>query len=421
MQEMLQNCHINLRIIYISLQTLVTMRYTTDERGILNNVLHQLEVNERMRSNLITIVGYELWTPLSTIQVGLESLAGSPAGSLESRQVLLDIAMADLERLRQLIQDFLTLSRLESSQLYHRRESLQLREALEIVLKRTLLRMLHNGEPAPRLGLPPQSAQTDSRATQAEPAALLHQLEVNEHTRSNLIAIVGHELRTPLSTIQVCLESLASSPAGPTESRQAMLEMAMADLERLRQLIQDFFILSRLECGQVYHRPEFVQLRDVLENVLSSLRNSRSQESLPELFVELPPQLPAIRADGDRLIEALTKLLDNACKFTEPSGKVTIWAGIRRREVNPAPGSSLMLEVIVADTGRGIAPSHLEAIFNDFYQEEGARRRTVGGTGIGLAICRQIIHSLGGQIWADSAGPKQGSQFHFTVPVVGNG
>ena len=76
-----------------------------------------------------------------------------------------------------------------------------------------------------------------------------------------------------------------------------------------------------------------------------------------------------------------------------------------------------MVEVIVADTGRGICSNHLQAIFQSFYQEENALRRTVGGTGIGLAICRLIIHSLGGQIWADSEGQQQGSKLHFTLPV----
>jgi signal transduction histidine kinase len=77
-----------------------------------------------------------------------------------------------------------------------------------------------------------------------------------------------------------------------------------------------------------------------------------------------------------------------------------------------------MMEVTVADTGRGIEPNRLEVVFDRFYQEEGALRRTAGGTGLGLAICRQIITRLGGQIWAESAGKDQGSKFHITLPTV---
>lgn len=152
------------------------------------------------------------------------------------------------------------------------------------------------------------------------------------------------------------------------------------------------------------------------------MKSCHAPKSLPQILVELPPKLPAIQADGDRLGEALAQLLDNACKFTAPTGSVKIQARLRRARVGAVPelDSQSMLEVIVADTGRGIVPSHLEAIFNHFYQEESALRRNFGGTGIGLARARLIIQSLGGQIWADSAGQQQGSKFHFTVPVASN-
>ncbi|HIK44735.1 MAG TPA: histidine kinase, partial [Leptolyngbyaceae cyanobacterium M65_K2018_010] len=76
------------------------------------------------------------------------------------------------------------------------------------------------------------------------------------------------------------------------------------------------------------------------------------------------------------------------------------------------------LQVTVSDTGRGIEPSRLDAVFDRFYQEEGALRRTTGGTGLGLAMSRQIIEGLGGTIWAESAGKNQGSRFHFTLPIA---
>ncbi|NEQ78673.1 MAG: ATP-binding protein, partial [Okeania sp. SIO2C9] len=196
--------------------------------------------------------------------------------------------------------------------------------------------------------------------------------------------------------------------------------IALKDVERLRQLIQDFLTLSRLEHGQVYHRPESLELQQALDLVLSGLTNNPEQKQLPQIKVELPSQLPPIRADGDKLVEVLTKLIDNACKFTAASGEVTIQALLYdfNVETTQADVPSPMLEVIIADTGRGIAPSQLEAIFSYFYQEEDALRRTAGGTGIGLAICRQIIQGIGGKIWATSAGKKQGSRFHFTIPIV---
>lgn len=235
---------------------------------------------------------------------------------------------------------------------------------------------------------------------------LNQQLEALEQTRSNLIAVTGHELRTPLSTIQVCLESLVSEPDMSSEVRQIMLDTALADAERLRGLVQDFLTLSRLESGRVKWHLEPLPLQECVDLALSSIRSHDPEHKLPKITTEVPSQLPLVWADGERLVEVLSKLLDNACKFTGPQGQITV----------QVDHSSQMVEVTVADTGRGIEPNRLETVFERFYQEEGALRRTTGGTGLGLAICRQIINHLGGQIWAESAGKDRGTQFHFTIP-----
>ncbi|MGF1499817.1 MAG: DICT sensory domain-containing protein [Elainellaceae cyanobacterium] len=240
---------------------------------------------------------------------------------------------------------------------------------------------------------------------------LNQQLEALERTRSNLIAITGHELRTPLSTIQVCLESLASEPDMPLELRQVMLSTALDDAERLRKLVQDFLTLSQLESGRVEWHLEALSLEECMDLALSSIRTRQRQDNVPIIKMQVPDGLPLVRADGEWLVEVLSKLLDNACKFTEPAGEVKLEAHRNGQG---------MLEVTITDTGRGIEPNRLEAVFDRFYQEEGALRRTAGGTGLGLAICRQVIRHLGGQIWAESAGRGQGSQFHFTIPVVSN-
>ena len=238
---------------------------------------------------------------------------------------------------------------------------------------------------------------------------LNQQLEALDRTRSNLIAITGHELRTPLSTIQVCLESLSTEPDMPLELRQVMLNTALADSERMRKLVQDFLTLSSLESGRVEWHPESLPIEECVDLALSRIRSSYLTEKLPQIATQVSESLPLIRADGDWLVEVLSKLLDNACKFTPIPGQITIEA-----HCNGTP----MLEVTVADTGRGIEPNRLEVVFDRFYQEEGALRRTTGGTGLGLAICRQIVNGWGGQIWAESDGKDQGSQFHFTIPIV---
>jgi DICT domain-containing protein/signal transduction histidine kinase len=250
---------------------------------------------------------------------------------------------------------------------------------------------------------------------------LNQQLVTVKQTQNNLIAIVGHELRTPLSTIQVCLESLEAEPNMPLKFRRPMVEIALSDSERLRRLIQDFLLLSQLESNLATLQVEPIDLADAIALTVSNLQAAAQSRKLPTIKVNLPPILPLALADNEALFQILSKILDNACKFTPPTGMVTVT--IEEIE-KPAPllkeALQPMLAVQIADTGRGIEPDRLETIFERFYQEEGFLQRAVGGAGLGLAICRQLARQLGGQIWATSQGQGQGSQFYVTVPVIVN-
>ena len=196
----------------------------------------------------------------------------------------------------------------------------------------------------------------------------------------------------------------------PAELRQIMLETALGDADRMRKLVQDFLTLSHLESGRVKWNVESLTLQECVDLALSSVRSRRTVDrQLPKIIAEVSAELPLVQADGEWLVEVLSKLLDNACKFTTPQGVVTV-----RAQCN----GSQMVEVLVTDTGRGIEASSLKVVFDRFYQEEGALRRSAGGTGLGLAICKQIVAGWGGNIWVDSAGKDRGSEFHFTIPMV---
>ncbi|MEM9482566.1 MAG: DICT sensory domain-containing protein [Cyanobacteria bacterium P01_F01_bin.116] len=253
------------------------------------------------------------------------------------------------------------------------------------------------------------AAQLSVAVIQAEAYANLEslnqQLEALEQTRSNLIAITGHELRTPLSTIRVCLESLFTEPDMPADMRQVMLQTAMEDSDRMQRLVQDFLTLSRLESGRIEWNLESLSLG---ECVALSLSSRRTNINCSNITVDIPDDLPLIRGDGEWIVEVLTKLLDNACKFTDAKGHISIEAAVK---------DNALVEVSVNDSGRGIEPERLETVFERFYQEEGALRRSVGGTGLGLAICRQIVEAQGGKIWAMSKGKDQGTQIHFTLTI----
>ena len=374
--------------------------------------LEELEVFRRREINLITIVGYELWNPLSTIQVGLETLANKTSMSIESKQIILDTAMKDVKYLRQLIQDCINLFHGDSED--NNGQYCKVQQVLPQTLEKILL-----SYQVKNFAYLEKETEKNLIFTENHEATL-------EHIRHNFIAIVGHELRTPLCSIQLCLESIAYDLEISEQSeayQQQMLEIALNDLERLRQLIKDFFTLARLQQGQLYYSQELVEVRAVLELAIAGLKIQKSGHRLPKISLELPLYLPKIKTDEDRLVEAITKLLDNACKFTQPEGEIKIKVRLFENNNNQLYSlikgkDNLFLEVIITDTGRGISPNNLQAIFNCFYQEENALKRTVNGTGIGLTICDQIIQSLGGRIWANSAGKEKGSSIHFTIPVT---
>ena len=279
---------------------------------------------------------------------------------------------------------------------------------------------LHHCEPEPIAWKKNDVALVDAIATQvgvaliqaeayADLEDLNQQLEALDRTRSNLVAIVGHELRTPLSTIQVCLESLASEPDMPSEMSQVMLDTALGDAERMRNLVQDFLTLSRLEGGVVEWNLETLSINECIDLAVSNAKARHEAKDVPDIKnLTSPEDFPLIQVDGEWLVEVLAKLLDNACKFTQADGEIAIAVRTNGGKV---------LEVTVSDTGRGIETGSLKTVFDRFYQEEGALRRSAGGTGLGLAICRQIVKNWGGEIWAESPGKDQGSIFHFTIPI----
>jgi signal transduction histidine kinase len=238
---------------------------------------------------------------------------------------------------------------------------------------------------------------------------LNQQLTAIEQAQNNLIAIVGHELRTPLSTIRVCLESMVDEPDMPQEYQKVMLDTAMGDSERLRKLIQDFLLFSRLEGNSMAWQVEAIDLSEMIALTLSSLQGMGKTKALPKVVLDLPIDPVIIVCDGEALQQLLNKLLENAYKFTPSSGTVSI-------RVRSTGNGSPKVQIEIIDTGCGIEVDRLERIFDRFYQEEGFMQRSVGGTGLGLAICRRLASSLGGRLWATSEGKGKGSQFHVVLP-----
>jgi histidine kinase len=233
---------------------------------------------------------------------------------------------------------------------------------------------------------------------------LAEALEHTERRRMTLIADVAHELRTPLTTIEGYMEGLMDGmiPPGPQS-----YSLVLRESVRLQRLVNELALLSRIEAGEVPIKPAPLDLRDVVALAREQLAPLCDAQQI-RFVAELPPGLPLLWADRDRLLQILLNLLGNALRYTSAGGAITI-------EARPADGA---VQISVHDTGVGIAGEHLPHVFERFYRVDKSRTRSSGGTGIGLTIVRHLVHAHGGEVWAESDGPGQGAAFHLTMPAL---
>lgn len=228
-----------------------------------------------------------------------------------------------------------------------------------------------------------------------------------ERVRQDFVANVSHEFKTPLTAIQGFAETLLAGALDDPKNNRRFLEIIREHAARLARLTNDLLKLARIEAGKLEVQFFPVSLGELIEGCAdtSLLKSTRKQITLD---LEVPPNLPPVRADASLLHEVLQNLLDNAIQYTPPGGKIHVSAAARNREA----------VVTVDDTGIGIPVVDQERIFERFYRVDAARSREAGGTGLGLSIAKHIVEAHGGRIWVESE-VGRGSKFSFSVPLSG--
>jgi signal transduction histidine kinase len=223
--------------------------------------------------------------------------------------------------------------------------------------------------------------------------------------KSEFLAKMSHQLRTPLTAIIGYCEVLIDGMDGVLSAEQAadVTQIHKSSLVLL-ELVNDILDLAKIEAGKIELSIQEVDLCSIADQVVATLCQAAEAKNL-RLTSEISPGAQTVRGDPSRVREVLTNLVANAVKFT-PAGSVTISSSA----VGP------MAEVSVTDTGIGIAPDVHERIFEEFRQADESISRTYGGTGLGLSIARKLVELQGGRIGFDSQ-PGKGSRFWFTLPI----
>lgn len=230
------------------------------------------------------------------------------------------------------------------------------------------------------------------------------QLKEVEEMKQQFVAMISHDLRTPLTSVCGFLEMLEHGAYGSlSDQGQQRTQLAERNISRLISLINDLLDMEKLESGRLELAPETIPLEPVAVRSVDAVRVFAEQH---KVNIVIEPMDCTVYADGNRLVQVLVNLISNAVKFSPADSTITVSA---------RPKGDL-IDVRIADQGRGVPPQFREAIFERFRQVKTTDATQKGGTGLGLAICKAIVEQHGGAIGVESEEGK-GSTFWFTVPV----
>ncbi len=228
-----------------------------------------------------------------------------------------------------------------------------------------------------------------------------------ENLRRDFVANVSHELRTPVTAIRSAAETLRDAAQSDPSAAPRFVDIMARNAERLGNLVDDLLELSRIESRALKLSPQSVDVRELVDHVVSLFRE-RADRKGQILETAIEPALCSIVTDRRALENVLANLIDNAVKYSGAGATVRVRAF----------GDPAGCRFVVEDTGPGMEATHLPRIFERFYRVDTGRSRELGGTGLGLAIVKHLVEALAGQIQVQST-PGVGTSFEFTLPVAG--
>ncbi len=236
------------------------------------------------------------------------------------------------------------------------------------------------------------------------------ELKKLDQLKSDFIASVSHDIRTPLNSVQESIALILDGLVDTHEDKgKRVLEIAKRSIRRLGSMINDLLDFSKLEAGKMRLHIEPSDIQILIDEVLGSLKSLADKKKIKLKFDPIN-SFPKIPCDGERMIQVLTNLIGNSIKFTPENGTISI-------QLEQALNDQV--HIVIADTGIGIAKEDLGRIFERFEQVKGANPKDIKGTGLGLSICKELIRLHNGTIWAESELGK-GSRFIISLPINQN-
>ncbi|HUA97086.1 MAG TPA: PAS domain S-box protein [Terracidiphilus sp.] len=237
-----------------------------------------------------------------------------------------------------------------------------------------------------------------------------------ERMKDEFISTVSHELRTPLTSLRASLGLISSGALDkrPEKQRQ-MVDMAIGSCDRLVRLVNNIVDFERVEKGRLPLHRQPVEAVDLLRRTVDIARDAAERA---RIVLKVDAATGPVFADEERVLQVLNELVGNAIKFSPPNTTIRLAAQRTGNDLASPDGDELeQMCFVVEDQGRGITADKLERIFDRFQQGDASDTRALGGTGLGLALCRSIVEQHGGRIWAEST-PGKGSRFLFTLPAA---
>ncbi len=238
--------------------------------------------------------------------------------------------------------------------------------------------------------------------------SMIQRTHASQKSQRDFVANVSHELKTPLTSVQGFAQAILDGTADSEEARQQAAQVIYDESGRMHRMVLDLLDLARLDAGTADMTMSPVNMLALL-NAIREKFTPQSQRAGVEVNVEVAPNLPTLTADGDRLAQVFTNLVDNALKFTPSGGVISLNASVMNGE----------MLVSVSDTGAGIPAEAQAHIFDRFYQADSSRRGgEKHGAGLGLAIAHEIVQAHGGKINVRSK-LGEGTSFDVSLPLTG--